>query len=104
MILRKNVIFECKDIEDSIDDIQGGNNFILARNFWKYLSRENLINASWKIGEKTNENTLVVIGNFDAQKFKETPFFLLFDILFTLFKSDNEKEPIVKYSVESIKS
>ena len=35
-----------------------------------------LTNASWKIAEKSNDKTLVVIGNFDIPRDESTPFFL----------------------------
>ena len=64
-IWRKNVIFECKDIEDSIDEIQGGNNFISARNFWKYLSGEKCGNATYKLRQNMSLTDRLMLGNFD---------------------------------------
>lgn len=76
-ILTKNIIFKKQGISRGLDEVQKDeNNIILARNFWKYLSREEMSNATWKIGEKSNDKTLVVMGNFDIGKDGETPFFL----------------------------
>ena len=47
----------------------------MARNFWKYLPCEDLIEASWKLSEKTNQDALILIGNFDLEKNAVTPFF-----------------------------
>lgn len=76
-ILTKNVIFKKEGISTGLEEVQKDeNNIILARNFWKYLSREDIANASWKLGQKINSKTLVIIGNFDIPRDKETPFFL----------------------------
>ena len=52
------------------------NNIILARNFWKYLTREEMINASWKLVDKADKNMLFVMGQFDHEKDGSIPFFL----------------------------
>ncbi|MBR3605746.1 MAG: hypothetical protein IKL52_06940 [Candidatus Gastranaerophilales bacterium] len=76
-ILTKNVVFKQQPISRGLDEIQKDEqNIILARNFWKYLSREEMATASWKIGEKTNDKTLLVVGNFDIPRDEQTPFFL----------------------------
>ena len=76
-ILTKNIVFKREGVSSGLDRVQKEeNNIILARNFWKYLSREELTNASWKIAEKSNDKTLVVIGNFDIPRDESTPFFL----------------------------
>ena len=76
-VLTKNVQFKKEGISSGLDKVsKDENNIVLARNFWKYLSREELTNASWKIGEKANDKTLVVVGNFDISRDNETPFFL----------------------------
>lgn len=75
-ILKKNVIFEQENIKQGLEKIQKGeNNIVLARNFWKYLSSENLAAASWRLGEKADENMLLIIGNFDSNH-GNLPFFL----------------------------
>lgn len=75
-ILKKNVIFEQENIRNGLDKIQKGeNNIVLARNFWKYLSLENLAATSWHLGEKADENMLLIIGSFDANH-GNLPFFL----------------------------
>lgn len=76
-ILTKNVVFKKEPISCGLDEVQKDeNNIIFARNFWKYLTREEMTSASWKIGEKTNNKTFVVLGNFDIPRNEETPFFL----------------------------
>ncbi len=76
-ILRKYIIFEEKNITSGLDEIKKDeNNVVLARNFWKYLTSENLASASWKLNEKLDEKTLVAIGNFDLQGGEHIPFFL----------------------------
>jgi len=75
-ILTKNVIFKQEGINQGLDKInKNEQNIILARNFWKYLSVENLAESSFKLSEKANNKTLLLIGNFDLQKNKD-PFFL----------------------------
>lgn len=64
-ILRKNVRFECKDIEDALDEIKDGNNFILARNFWKYLSAKKCADVSMKLRETLNNTDRFMLGKFD---------------------------------------
>lgn len=68
-ILTKNVIFKQASIQQGLDEVKKDkNNIILARNFWKYLSEEDLVNTTWKLNEKTNDNTLIIIGNFDGKE------------------------------------
>lgn len=75
-ILTDNITFKCESIKDGLNGIEKDkNNIILARNFWRYLSREELTKTTWALKEKTNDDTLVVIGNFDCQ-FHRAPYFL----------------------------
>lgn len=75
-ILTKNVIFKQEGINQGLDKInKDEQNIIFARNFWKYLSSDDLVSTSWKLGQKANDKTLLFIGNFDLQKNKD-PFFL----------------------------
>ena len=94
-ILTKNVSFKQESIRHGVDDIQEDeNNIILARNFWKYMSCEDIAKTSWKLAEKSNDKTLLLIGNFDLKKY-ETPFFLAelgFD------KLDDSNENILKFN------
>ena len=76
-MLSTNVIFEQSSVSQALDEVQKDeNNIILARNFWKYLSQDEITDASWKIAQNLNKKALIIIGNFDSNRTKETPFFL----------------------------
>ena len=98
-ILTKNVIFKQASITKGLDEVQKDeNNIILARNFWKYLSKEGLMEASWKLHEKINEKSLIIIGNFDLGKNGYSPFFI--DALGLVSHSENDlSENILSKSV-----
>ncbi len=73
-ILKKNVKFECKDFSKGLDKIKGSNNLILCRNFWGYLSEDEIINCAKKLHKKLDENSYAIIGRFDMCE--GVPFFL----------------------------
>lgn len=64
-ILSKNVQFECKSIEEGLDEVEKSNSLVLARNFWRYLSPEELASASMKLRKSLDSSSRVVIGDFD---------------------------------------
>lgn len=64
-ILTKNVQFECKSIEDGLDEVEKSNSLVLARNFWRYLSPEELANTSMKLRKNLDSSSRVIIGEFD---------------------------------------
>ena len=68
-ILTKNVIFECKDVKDALAEIsESENNFILARNFWKYLSAEKCANSTFLLRKNLGENGRFMLGEYDFEK------------------------------------
>ena len=99
-ILTKNVQFRQKGIKEGLNEInKDENNIILARNFWKYLSRNELADSSWKLGQKVNDNTLLLIGRFDLAINSCYPFFL--DALgFDCFDKDSINTHILKFKKE----
>ncbi len=64
-ILSKNVQFKCQSIEEGLDEVEKSNSLILARNFWRYLSPEELASASLKLRKSIDATSRVVIGDFD---------------------------------------
>ena len=77
-ILSKNVVFKKETISKGLDEVnKDENNIIFCRNFWKYLSFNEMSEASWKLKEKLNDKTLVAIGDFDIDKFSNAPSFIL---------------------------
>ncbi|MBR3605747.1 MAG: hypothetical protein IKL52_06945 [Candidatus Gastranaerophilales bacterium] len=64
-ILTKNVQFECKSIEEGLDEVEKSNSLVLARNFWRYLSIEELASASMKLRKNLDSSSRVIIGDFD---------------------------------------
>ena len=64
-ILTDNVEFKCESIEQGLDDVEKSNSLILARNFWRYLSAEELANASMKLRKNIDNSSRIIIGEFD---------------------------------------
>lgn len=64
-ILTENVQFECKSIEDGLDEVEKSNSLILARNFWRYLSAEDIARISMKLRKSIDSSSRVIIGEFD---------------------------------------
>lgn len=93
-ILTRNVIFKQESIKNGTKEIQKNeNNIILARNFWKYMSFNDIAKTSWELAEKSQDKTLLLIGDFDFKKI-ETPFFLA-DLGF--IEHNNSNKNILKY-------
>ena len=91
-ILRENVKFECKDFEEGLDEIKGGNNLVMCRNFWGYLDEDKTIRCAKKLYEKLNETSYAIIGNFDMLG-GEVPVFL--SELGVDSEGDNWKEEMI---------
>lgn len=73
-ILSKNIIFECKGIEEGLDEVGKSNSIILARNFWRYLSADEIEKISMKLRKNLDSSSMITIGDFDRIGFK-LPFF-----------------------------
>lgn len=95
-ILTKNVIFETLAMDEGLDKLKKGNNIILARNFWKYLSPESLTKTSWKLREKCDKSTLLLIGKFDLTKGGSIPLHLA-ELGFDHYNDSKENENILCY-------
>ena len=72
-ILSKNVQFKCEGIEEGLNNVEKSNSFVMARNFWKYLSAEQIATLSLKLRNGLDDTSLIAIGDFD--KSSNTPFF-----------------------------
>ena len=87
-ILSKNIIFECKGIDEGLDEIKKSNSIVLARNFWRYLSSEEIEKISMKLRKNLDSSSIIAIGDFDRIGSK-LPFFL----------SDLGIQPIERYDM-----
>ncbi len=67
-VLTKNVIFECKSIEEGLDEVEKSNSLLLVRNFWRYLSAQELAQASMKLRKSIDKTSRILIGEFDKEK------------------------------------
>ncbi len=63
--IKKEVNFTVNDALSEIDNIPYGDNLIMCRNFWPYLSSDDKNKLIEKLKEKMNHNSLLVIGSFD---------------------------------------
>ena len=70
--LKKKVQFNVADIQNSIDNIEPSNSLVLCRNFWPYLSKKDMCETIWKLSQKLDESSLLVIGYFDKFTVMET--------------------------------
>lgn len=64
-ILRDNIIFSKKDILNGLDEVEQSNSLVLCRNFWRYLTPQQIANRLWKMREKLDESSRIIIGNYD---------------------------------------
>ncbi|MBE7706476.1 MAG: hypothetical protein E7Z91_04460 [Cyanobacteria bacterium SIG30] len=100
-ILRRNIRFRTGDFVQELNNITGKNNLIFCRNFWRYLSEDEIRRALEKLS-KLDPSTRIVLGSFDLctdcetgrqypPKFFEEYGFVKDGTNFILKKSDIEK-------------
>lgn len=65
-ILSKNVEFDVADIQKHYKKIKPDNTIVIARNFWPYLPYSARFKLAENLYDKLGENSMVVIGNYDA--------------------------------------
>jgi chemotaxis methyl-accepting protein methylase len=63
--LKNKVRFNQASIQSMIDSIEPSNSLVLCRNFWPYLETKDVYETIWKLGEKLDDSSLLVIGYFD---------------------------------------
>ncbi len=63
--LKNNVQFSQASIQSKIDSIEPSNSLVMCRNFWPYLSENDVREAIWKLSEKLDDSSLLVVGCFD---------------------------------------
>ena len=74
--LKNAVEFKCQDIADGMKEAKGEQTFILARNMWKYLSQDQIAQATKNMMENVNANALMAIGDFEKVKGDKLPYFM----------------------------
>ena len=63
--LKEKVEFNQASIQSMINTIEPSNSLILARNFWPYLDKKDIYETIWKLCEKMDDSSLLVVGYFD---------------------------------------
>ena len=63
--LKDKVNFNKASIQSMIDEIEPSNSLLLCRNFWPYLSKKDMYETIWKLSEKLDDTSLLVVGYFD---------------------------------------
>lgn len=64
-VLKDNVIFNTGDISRKIEDVEGSNSLILCRNFWRYMSQEQIFQTVKKMKDTLDFSSRITIGDFD---------------------------------------
>lgn len=65
--LQNKIIFEQANILDDLVNLPDKNNVIFCRNFWHYMGEENYDTLAKQLYEKTKNNGLVIIGDYDEK-------------------------------------
>lgn len=65
--LFKDVEFSVANILEDIENIKPNNSFVMARNFWPYLSDEDKVLLASRLSERLQKNCALMIGEFDLQ-------------------------------------
>lgn len=63
--LYKDVEFSVANVLDDIEKINPNNSFVMARNFWPYLSDEDKVFLASKLYKRFDKNCTLMIGEFD---------------------------------------
>ena len=66
-IMKNHVKFLQSNILDDVNLINFDNTILLARNCWHYLGEDKIDILARKLGNKMNESSTLVIGDFDKQ-------------------------------------
>lgn len=93
--LRKCVRFEKSDILEDIDKLPDTNNVLLCRNFWPYLDAFKREELASKLGEKLDESSLVVIGDYDVHEAKTDELLMQHHFIPTTVKHVFTKAPMI---------
>ncbi|MBR5304217.1 MAG: hypothetical protein IKU37_05260 [Candidatus Gastranaerophilales bacterium] len=64
-ILKEKIEFECASIQDGLKSIESSNSLVLCRNFWPYLSVQDIKKTFEQLAQKLDNTSLLVIGSFD---------------------------------------
>lgn len=73
--IKENIIFSRKDILDGLDEVEPTNSLVFCRNFWKYMTPKQMSDRLWKLREKLDESSRVIIGDFDKSSYDVPCFF-----------------------------
>lgn len=65
--LQNRIVFEQANIIKDLKNIPGKNNVILCRNFWPYLNETQQMILAEDLYQKSKNNGLIVIGDFDER-------------------------------------
>lgn len=65
--LYDDVIFSIGNALEKCYDINSENSFVMARNFWPYLSDEEKIKLAFALSRKMRQNSTLMIGEFDLE-------------------------------------
>jgi len=66
-IMKNHVKFSQSNILDDVNLINFDNTILLARNCWHYLGEDKIDILARKLGNKMNESSTLVIGDYDKQ-------------------------------------
>ena len=67
-IITDNIVFEQGDIFKDIDNIPSSNTFFTCRNFWAYLPFEKREELGYKLSQKLDSTSTVLIGYHDVME------------------------------------
>ena len=65
--LYKDVLFSVANILEDYKNINPENSFVMARNFWPYLSDEDKLSLAKSLSQQMQKNCTLMIGEFDLQ-------------------------------------
>ncbi len=65
-ILTDNIIFEQGDIFKDVDTLPADNTFLSCRNFWMYLPFKEQDRLAYKLGQRLNKSSTLLIGYLDS--------------------------------------
>ena len=65
--LYEDVKFSIANILDDCKNIKKENSFVMARNFWPYLSDEDKVKLAFKLSRTLKKNCTLMIGEFDLE-------------------------------------
>ena len=74
-IIKKDVRFKAQNFLDGLDKVKTSNSLILCRNFWRYMTQDDIAEAVYKLHKNLDETSRIVIGSYDSYTSSSIPYF-----------------------------